>query len=475
MPARAFLVLATVVFGASVLGLASAHAFSVSFWPANAVLVGCMLRNRRLIGGAGWFGAFAGFITADLLFGRTLWLSAAFAGTNLFGTMVTTAALARLDEADLGLRRAHAVPYLGASLLPGCIAAGLGGALLVVFAFGGSATQALLTWPASELVNYLVVLPAILTIGRGSGLVRQADGPGQRRPAAWPMLLLILSCAAAVWFDGPGSIMFPMPALLLCALAYSLPVTALLTMALGTGSLVVLGLGIMDIGQDMAVPATVVSIRVAIAFLVLVPLTISSVMVVRDDLLHLLQHAAEHDGLTGLLNRRTFEQRMQALSRSGPQSEGGWMILWIDIDRFKSINDGFGHLAGDAVLQTFTAVARRCCGQHDLIGRIGGEEFGILASVPGPSAATALADRLRRAFAAQPTAWKGTPIRATISIGAAYLDAPPSPDTDLGPRLDEALYRAKHQGRDRVEWVGTGRLAAHHFAPPAQPGVGLAA
>lgn len=455
--ARALVTLGTVVFVASVLGLASAHAFSVSFWPANAVLVGSLLRDRRLNCRAGWTGAFIGFVAADLMFGRTLSLATFFASVNLIGSMTAVAVLGRLGEADLALRRAHSVPRLVACLIPGCFAAALGGALLVSVEFGGSPVQALLTWPASELVNYLVVLPAMLTFRSGEVLAKDAAGrePGRTDThlSPWPVLLLTLSCLAAVYFDGPGSIMFPMPALLLCALTYPVPLMALLTFMLGTGTLTALGLGIVDIGQNMSVPSMVVSVRIAVAFLVLVPLTIGSVMAVRDDLLDQLRHAAEHDGLTGLLNRRTFEQRLRAHVAAPKGSGRGQVILWLDIDHFKAVNDRHGHLAGDAVLKAFAAIARDCCRENDLIGRIGGEEFALLANVSGADEAFALADRLRQSFAAERTHWDGAAIRATVSIGAAFLDHP-SPDvSDLTRRLDEALYRAKNTGRDRVEWT----------------------
>ena len=468
-PVRAFGVLGIAVFAASMLGLASRHAFSVSFWPATAVLVGCAIRDRRLFTAAGWAGALVGFMAADLLFGRSWSLAAFFAGANLIGALTATAVLYRFAGAHLSLRQAHSMPYLVACLLPGCLVAGLGGALLVTVEFGGSPAQALLTWPASELVNYLVVLPAMLTLCRGPEGRARANRP----ETPWPALLLTASCAAAVYFDGPGSIMFPMPALLLCALVYPMPVTAVLTMAMGTGSLVVLGLGIVDIGQNMAVPAMVVSVRIAVAFLVLVPLTISSVMAVHDDLLARLREAADHDGLTGLLNRRTFEAQLQERFDTGAPNGARWVLLSIDIDHFKAINDTHGHLAGDAVLRAFAAVARGCCADQDLVGRLGGEEFAVLARVSGQAEGRALAERLSHAFAAHISWWNDAPIRATVSMGAAYLDARAPQPADLSRRLDEALYRAKRSGRNRIEWIVEG--AASASGTGGRPCLGLAA
>jgi diguanylate cyclase (GGDEF)-like protein len=457
---RALLLVGAVVLVSSLLGLGSRHAFSVSFWPANGVLVGLMLRHQSSNHWAGWLGALLGYVAADLLYGRTLSLAAFFAAANLIGALTATTFLMRLDARDLSLRRVHSVLRILASLLPGCLAAALCGALLVKVEFDGSASQTLLTWPASELVNYLVVLPAMLTVPPPSAWFAHRDTPVVRsRAEMWPALLLAISCVAAVCFDGPGSIMFPMPALLLCALTFPVPRTALITLALGVGCLTTIGFGVIDIGQNMADPRNVVSVRIAVAFLVLVPLTISSAMAVRDDLLDQLRDAANHDGLTGLLNRRAFEQQMQARMAATRRSGGGVAVLWLDIDHFKAINDRHGHLAGDAVLQMFAATARACCRADDLVARMGGEEFALMIDVADAGAAAAIADRLHAAFAAQTVLWNSEAVRATVSIAACHVSAAHTDMADLFKRLDEALYLAKRQGRNRVEWLGDRAIA----------------
>ena len=467
---RALVIVGGCVFLASLLGLGSRHTFSVSFWPANAVLVGLMLRHHPFNRRAGWVGALIGYVAADLMFGRALSLAAFFAAANLIGALTATAFLMRLDARDLGLRRVHSVLRILASLLPGCLAAGLCGALLVTVEFGGSAAQALLTWPASELVNYLVVLPAMLTAPLAWAAAPRFGMPVLRGSAElWPALLLAFSGIAAVRFDGPGSIMFPMPALLLCALTYTVPSVALITMALGVGCLTTIGLGVIDIGQNMADPRNVVSVRVAVAFLVLVPLTISSAMAVRDDLLDQLRDAANHDGLTGLLNRRAFEEQMRARLATAGRADTGIAVLWLDIDHFKRINDHHGHLAGDAMLQMFAATARACCRDGDLVARLGGEEFALVVDVPDARTAAAITERLRESFAAKTILWNGKAVRATVSIAACHLSGPSDDIHGLFKRLDEALYLAKRQGRNRVEWLPD-RIVADTQQPRASAG-----
>jgi len=448
--ARSFAILGVTVFLAGILALGSRHAFSVSFWPANALMVGLVLRDRRLFSVAGWAGALFGFVGADLLFGRTLSLAAFFATANLTGTFVAALLLRPLDLVDLRLRRAHSVLKILIRLLPASFAAGACGAVLVVVEFHGSALQALATWPASELVNYLTVLPAVLTL-RGPIRLRAGGrllGMSALREAG-PALFLAVSCLAAVLFDGPGSIVFPLPALLLCALSYSIPTTCVMTMLFGTTLLTLIGWNVIDLGQDMSLPQVVVSMRIAVAFLVIVPLTIGSAMAVRNDLLHRLRDAADHDGLTGLLNRRAFEDRMGERLLAG----SGRLILWLDIDRFKAINDRHGHQAGDAVLRAFADTARNCCRSNDLVGRIGGEEFALILNVPDAQAARTIAERLHATFASSDFRWNGVSVHTTASIGAAYLVRPVTDVNLLTRHLDEALYRAKRKGRNRIEWL----------------------
>jgi len=456
---RAFLIVCAAVGGAAAVGLVTRHAFSVAFWPANAILVGIMLRAPQLHRPSGWAGAASGFILADLIFGQSPELAGWFATANVTGTFVAVLLLRRLGPSDLRLRRVHSVMRISVGLLPGSIVAALAGAVMVVVQFHGSATQTLMTWTASEIANYLIFLPAMLTVRPPWHGERRASASAPAVPPVWPILLLALSCILAVCFDGPGSIMFPMPALLLCAMTYSVSTAALITMALGSGCMITIGLGMVDIGQDLSIPRMVVSIRIAVAFLALVPLTISSAMAVRDDLMAQLQRAADHDGLTGLLNRRAFEHRLhQRLDTAPTQGRGGLALLWLDLDHFKAINDRHGHPAGDAVLRAIAATIAGCCRPDDLSARLGGEEFALVIAAPDARATAAIAERLRDAIATLDIDWHDTVIRATASIGACHLAHWPVDAPALLRGLDEALYRAKHAGRNRIEWFDPAAL-----------------
>jgi diguanylate cyclase (GGDEF)-like protein len=137
---------------------------------------------------------------------------------------------------------------------------------------------------------------------------------------------------------------------------------------------------------------------------------------------------------------------------AAPGAGSTYTLLWLDVDHFKSINDEFGHLAGDLVLQDFGAIACAACASTDLVGRMGGEEFALLIAVADQGAAMAVAERLRKSFADHVTMWGGVAIQATVSIGACHLVHAPEDLRQLLLRLDEALYRAKRQGRNCIVW-----------------------
>ncbi|MBV8806899.1 MAG: GGDEF domain-containing protein [Sinobacteraceae bacterium] len=157
----------------------------------------------------------------------------------------------------------------------------------------------------------------------------------------------------------------------------------------------------------------------------------------------------ELDSLTGLLNRKTFESHFDKLRqrREGPaRVEPSWLAL-IDIDRFKSINDGYGHLFGDEVLLLVSQLMRRSFRGSDQLFRFGGEEFVVLLDQASEPGAQIVLERLRASIEAYPFPQVG---RVTISVGYTRIDW-----RDVGTtcveRADAALYYAKSHGRNNVQ------------------------
>jgi diguanylate cyclase (GGDEF)-like protein/putative nucleotidyltransferase with HDIG domain len=154
-----------------------------------------------------------------------------------------------------------------------------------------------------------------------------------------------------------------------------------------------------------------------------------------------MRHLAEHDPLTGLRNRRTFEPGLAAALARTPVS-----LLIADLDRFKHVNDILGHSEGDAVLRRFADVLRRFGRSGDLPVRLGGEEFALVLPAPDEHAAVSVAERLRAATAAE---FSGFEVPVTVSIGIA-CGAPGGSAGTLVRDANRALFAAKRLGRDRV-------------------------
>src|SRR5690554_656792 len=165
-----------------------------------------------------------------------------------------------------------------------------------------------------------------------------------------------------------------------------------------------------------------------------------------------LQLSATTDDLTQLPNRRYFMDQLGAeLARMRRDGDGSAAVLMCDLDYFKTINDQWGHAIGDLGLQHFAAMLRQQLRATDVAGRMGGEEFAVLLRRCGAEAAMNFARRLQRALAASPLLVGDQKVVLTVSVGIANLHASDDDASLALNRSDEALYRAKKGGRNRVE------------------------
>jgi two-component system cell cycle response regulator len=158
------------------------------------------------------------------------------------------------------------------------------------------------------------------------------------------------------------------------------------------------------------------------------------------------------DALTGLFNRRYMETHLATLVEQAASRGKPIAVMVLDIDFFKSINDGHGHDAGDDVLREFSLRIRKSIRNIDLACRYGGEEFVLVMPETDMAVATMVAERLRRRIATEPFVIQqgARSLEVTISIGIAALAAPTDTAAAILKRADEALYRAKRDGRNRV-------------------------
>ncbi len=166
----------------------------------------------------------------------------------------------------------------------------------------------------------------------------------------------------------------------------------------------------------------------------------------QQELLHANRMLGE-DALTGTLNRRGLDDVLAREVARAERHQSSLCLVMADIDHFKSINDAYGHEAGDRMIVHFAKAIRSVLRQSDALARYGGEEFVIVLADAGVQAARLIAQRLRALLAQTPLAFEGQAIHATFSAGIAELK-PGEKGVDLLRRADVALYAAKAAGRD---------------------------
>jgi diguanylate cyclase (GGDEF)-like protein len=180
---------------------------------------------------------------------------------------------------------------------------------------------------------------------------------------------------------------------------------------------------------------------------------------VRTRLYEQAQRLATTDGLTGLVNRRTFTAQLAARVREAHRYRRPLSLLLLDVDYFKKVNDTYGHPAGDAVLRGVAGVARAQARETDLVARYGGEEMALVLPETDVAGARVIAERLRASVQASAHPTEQGTLRVTVSVGVATWPGSGQTPEELVESADRALYRAKQAGRNRVE-CGLGKAAA---------------
>jgi diguanylate cyclase (GGDEF)-like protein len=164
-----------------------------------------------------------------------------------------------------------------------------------------------------------------------------------------------------------------------------------------------------------------------------------------------LEDMATRDPLTRLSNRRHFWAQAEQRAAQGPGGEP-MVLLLVDVDHFKSINDMHGHAVGDEVLVGVAECLRACCRDHDVVARWGGEEFLLLLTRTDLAGGLVVAERIRGSIASQRLAASQPELSVTVSLGATQAQEGEALNAGIA-RADTALYRSKKAGRDRVTAV----------------------
>lgn len=468
--------LAMIIFIVAMVGVISRPlGFLAALWPVNSVFLGLLVLKPQFARPSGWIAALIGYLFAGYVGGdpleKNFWLTFA----NLVGVGVGYFLLRLLGSARRSL--SHPLAMLHLFLIASaaaCAAAAVGTAFGPMF-FGYSHFDFLAYWFTSELSNYLIVLPALLTAGKAvprrvilSTLRRAARNPA----SLGPIIALMVSFAGTVIVGGPGSIAFSVPALLWCALSYRLFPTAVIVMIFCTAMMWAAAAGYIYTYRTFDFFAGTVSFRLGLALLALGPLTVANITNSQRELLTRLDRAASVDGLTDILARRAFLEQSAKLIERCRISSSPVALMMIDVDHFKAINDRYGHAAGDVTLIEITRRIRGILRGRDVFGRLGGEEFAVLLAGVEPHELAAIAQRCRSAVE-KPEIRLSDDIAFTATISIGIVHAPQMPEAGLPVLLrmaDQALYDAKESGRNQVSAYPAGRMVSprhDHFGGAA--------
>ncbi len=424
-------------------------------WPANAVFLGLMLRNSRY---AAWFfWAFAGalLLAADLMTGVAFMDSGWRTIANLAGVGAGYLMFSRVDTNDIQLRTPGSIMYL---LLIGIVASFVTSMFAVgvnVAAKGSFDSHIWFGWFGSGMVVNVVMLPTILSAPALADFrhVFKLQPPIKANffRAAAPAFSVVLSLVAAWYVGGPGAMAFPVPALIWCALTYSTFLTSFATLVVTLCVTVAIGAELGIYAGALESEHYINSLRLGATLLAVGPIAVSAVSTAKNDVANRLKRTATHDYLTDALTLSAFTKDAAKLLYHLSSVRRSVAVLVCDVDKFKFINDSYGHSVGDQVLVAFANTVIKNIRHTDLFGRIGGDEFVLILSDVQKEEAEIIASRIQKMFANEAIQISDELVlNATATFGGIALVQAYSDLMHLVEVADGVLNRAKADGRNRI-------------------------
>ncbi len=416
------------------------------FWPLNAVMAGVFARYTWLNRLHNYVICYVAMLVYDAL--TTSWGATSLV-INL-SNMMFILTVAQLIVRDKRRPEKRTLPVSALRIFNYCLIGALGCALIGAFASVG--IDNLTFWPlfadwfSEQFSTGVLILPCVLTL-RWPRWVTPF-----RVEHLLPIAALAVSLIASVVIGGAGSLLFPLPALIWCAVRYSLLTTAFLTFLTGALEIILVANGTINIfvASPLEMPR-MFSVRLGIATMAICPVIVCVSVNAINTLMKQVSLRADFDFLTRVYSRSGL---YEALSRDRGTGARHLSVMLLDIDYFKTINDSFGHECGDQVLTTFAQKIQQVVGDSGVVARMGGEEFAVVATTEDPIQGFMLAESVRRAVEAYPFRWKQQNLFLTVSIGLSSGTAQSWELTERFNKLlaeaDEYLYRSKKEGRNRT-------------------------
>ncbi|WP_270829678.1 GGDEF domain-containing protein [Escherichia fergusonii] len=416
------------------------------FWPLNGVMAGVFARYVWLNRLHYYAVSYVAMLVYDAMTTQWGWVSIVINLSN----MVFIITVARLVARDKQLGKNKYEPVSALRLFNYCLIAALLCAL--VGAIGSDSIDSLsfgpllADWFSEQFSTGVLIVPCMLTLA----LPRIV--PRFKAEQLMPIVALIISVIASVVIGGAGSLAFPLPALIWCAVRYTPQVTCLLTFVTGAVEIVLVANSVINIAvaSPFSIPQ-MFSARLGIATMAICPIMVSFSVAAINSLMKQMAQRADFDFLTQVYSRSGLYEALKKTELRGTQHI---TVMLLDIDYFKSINDSFGHECGDKVLSVFAKHVQKIVGNQGLVARMGGEEFAVVVPSLNAQEGLLLAEKIRKAVALHPFDWQQKTLYLTVSIGigsgATRFETLTEVFDKLMVEADECLYRSKKEGRNRT-------------------------
>ena len=426
------------------------------FWPMNAILTGLFCRYSLLNRLYYYLILFLAIFFCDAAQGVT---SAGTALINLSNVssifLLTNAILYERDAVSqtLKINVLRLYSYCMLTAMVSAILGSYGFALLNDRTFW----KIYPAWFSEEFSTGVLVLPFLLTC---SG--KMLSGKFELRKVL-PFCLLAITVIISGFSGSIGCLSVTLPALVWCAISYSLPTTCLLTLLTGCAKVIMVHSEWMEVGFH-AHSTQIISARMGIASLAISPVMAAVSVQAINNLVRQLSARANYDYLTRVHSRFGLYEKLKVREQKAATTPLN--VLLLDIDHFKNINDTHGHDCGDSVLTMFASRVKEIVGEQGIVARMGGEEFAVVLPDQCDERGFQLAEEIREDIEQMEMQWGNDLLTLTVSIGVSHGLAPRKAVVDAFDRLlseaDQYLYQSKHSGRNRTS--AAPGVMTRHFA-----------
>ncbi|EIW9476399.1 MULTISPECIES: GGDEF domain-containing protein [Klebsiella] len=442
-----FFILSSITVTLYLVGKAIRHSDIALFWPLNAVIVGLFIRHKALR-----YKKYAAVVLAAMLLssfatGERGVYSILVDFSDVLFMLIMYWLIIREEKADednlkITIFRIYSYCFISALL---CSALGS-----YIYSCGIHAEfwQIYPVWFSEEFTTSVLILPFTLLCQK-----KEFFSPLTLRrlvPVGMLMASLLVSILSGVT-GSMGTLAMILPALIWCALNYSLSTTCLLTLCSGMVEMMLIDRHAIESNMTSFLPM-IISTRLGIASIAISPVIVAVSVEAVNKMVKQLSRQVRYDYLTRVHSRFGLYEHLRELEVT--DNETSLNVLVLDIDHFKKINDTWGHDCGDNVLMTFARRVKNTVADRGVIARLGGEEFAVVMTGKPGEDGYRLAEDIRQAIEEMNIAWQSANLSLTVSIGLSYGQVMRWNIVDSFDRLlseaDSYLYQSKKTGRNRI-------------------------